>query len=395
MSHAENYYLDERNWTRGRNVIVFIGLAAIVGSIVGYLSEPKQFVASYLVNFVYFTSITLGAMFFVMVQHLTGSAWSVTVRRQMENLMVTTPVAALLFLPIAFNIPSIYEWAHKEFYSADPVMTFKMEFFNPKLYLLRMAVYFTIWTVLAFNLYRHSVAQDSGGSLERIRKSSFWSAPGLLLLMVTVTSASVDWLMSLEPHWYSTIFGIYVYAGGALAFMAVLTLICLMLRRAGLLINTINLEHYHDLGKWLFALTVFWAYIAFSQYMLIWYANIPEETIWFKHRLEGNWSWVSALLLVGHFIVPFLVLLPRAAKRNVNVLTGISIWILLMHYVDLHWIVMPTMHVHSFHLHWLDLVTFLAVGAVFAFVFWTRLRKHALVPMGDLRFEQSLHFKNV
>jgi hypothetical protein len=244
-------------------------------------------------------------------------------------------------------------------------------------------------------LYRHSVAQDQGGSLERLRKSAWWSAPGLLLLMVTVTMASVDLLMSLEPHWYSTIFGVYIYSGGALAFMAALTLICIALRRAGFLVNTITMEHYHDLGKWLFALTVWWAYIAFSQYLLIWYANIPEETIWYKHRLEGNWTWVSALILFGHFILPFIVLLPRASKRNLKVLTAASIWILAMHFVDLHWVVMPTIHKHSFHLHWLDIVTWLTVGSVFAFAFWSRLRKHALTPVGDLRFERALHFRNV
>ncbi len=395
MSRADNYHLDERSWTRGRNVIVFIALAAIAGSLIGWLGNAKQFAASYLVNYMFFTTIALGALFFVMVQHMTGSAWSVTVRRMMENIMVTIPAAALLFVPIGLNIPLLYEWSHKEFYSNDAVMQFKMNFFNPGFFLARMAAYFIVWTVLALNLYRHSVAQDGGGSLERIRKISWWSAPGLLAAMITVTSASVDLLMSLEPHWYSTIFGIYIYSGGALAFMAALTLICILLRRAGLLVNTINLEHYHDLGKWLFALTIFWAYIAFSQYLLIWYANIPEETIWYKERMHGNWIWISALLLVGHFIVPFVVLLARAGKRNLNVLAAISIWILLMHYVDLHWVVMPTLDPHQFHLHWLDGVTFLAVGGIYAFVFWGRLRRRSLVAAGDLRFEQSLHFKNV
>jgi magnesium-transporting ATPase (P-type) len=180
-----------------------------------------------------------------------------------------------------------------------------------------------------------------------------------------------------------------------LAFLAALTLICLAFRRAGLLRETITVEHYHDLGKWLFALTVFWAYIAFSQYLLIWYANIPEETIWFRHRLEGNWAWVSALLLLGHFVVPFVVLLARAAKRNLAVLGAISGWILLMHLVDLHWVVMPTIHAHSFHLHWMDIATWVGIGSVYALVFWSGLRRHAMVPVGDLRFEQGLHFRNV
>jgi len=239
------------------------------------------------------------------------------------------------------------------------------------------------------------VAQDETRSVESSRRAAFWSGPGVAAVMVTITMASVDWLMSLEPHWYSTIFGIYIASGGALAFIAALVSVLLLFRRAGVLARSVNVEHYHDLGKWLFALTVFWAYIAFSQYMLIWYANIPEETIWFQHRFEGNWIYVSGLLLVGHFLVPFLVLLARAPKRNLPVLAGISVWILMMHWIDLHWVVMPTVHNHGFHWHWMDVATWLAVGSAFALVFWGRLRKHALAPVGDPRFEQGLQFRNV
>jgi len=394
MTHADHYYLDDRAWSRGRNIIAAIAAAAVAAAAYGWSINAKQFAASYLVSYMFFTMIALGAAFFVMVQHLTGAVWSLTVRRMMENIMMTVPAAALLFTVVAVNIPSLYEWAHPEFYSSDPVMQFKMNFFNPKFFLARMVVYFAAWTILAAVLHHNSVSQDAGGSLEAIRKANAWSAPGLLILMVTVTMASVDWLMSLEPHWYSTIFGIYVYTGGALAFLCLLTLVCLLLRRAGYLTRTIHREHYHDLGKWQFALTVFWAYIAFSQYLLIWYANLPEETIWFKNRMEGNWKWVSALLLFGRFILPFLALLTRAAKRNLTVLAVMSVWGLLMHWVDLHWVVMPTLHKHSFHLHWLDVSTFLAVGSLFALMFWTRLRRTALVPLGDVRFERSLHFKN-
>jgi hypothetical protein len=395
MNAADQYYFDERVWRRGRNLLALVGAVSVAAAAAGWAENNAQFAASYVVSYVYFTIIALGAAFFVMLQHLTGSAWSVTVRRMMENLMAVLPASAVLFAPIALNLPALYEWAHPEFYSSDPVMQFKIVFFNPAFYMLRMAAYFLVWTVLAVALYRNSIAQDEGGSLERIRKASAWSAPGLLALMVTVTMAAVDLLMSLEPHWYSTIFGIYVYSGGALAFVCLLTLICLGLRRAGYLRNAIHVEHYHDLGKWQFALTIFWAYIAFSQYLLIWYANIPEETIWFKHRLENNWAWVSGLLLGGRFILPFLALLSRAAKRSLGVLGFMSAWGLLMHWVDVHWVVMPTLHRHAFHVHWLDVATFLAVGSLYGLVFWTRLRNKALAPVGDLRFEQALHFKNI
>ena len=209
--------------------------------------------------------------------------------------------------------------------------------------------------------------------------------------MITVTMAAVDWLMSLEPHWYSTIFGIYVFAGGGLAFVASLILISLVLRRSGALADSIRLDHYHDLGRWLFVLAVFWAYIAFSQYLLIWYANLPEETVWFRHRLEGNWAWLSAALLVGNFILPFLLLIARAAKRRLGLLASVALLLLGMHYVDLHWVVMPTVDRHGFHLHWLDLAAMTGVGAAYALAFWNLLRRHCLIPVGDLRLNRALN----
>jgi hypothetical protein len=339
--------------------IAALALAGIAASAAGWATDPKQFFASYLVAYMYFVLLALGAMFFVMLQHLTGAVWSLTMRPVMERVMVTVPLAAVLFIPVALGIPTLYEWSHPEFYSGDPVMAVKMAFFTPGFFLARAVLYFAVWTALALILYRNS---------ERRERAVWWSGPGLGALMVTVTMASVDWLMSLEPHWYSTIFGVYVFSGGVLAFVAALTAILLALRRA------VHIDHYHDLGKWLFALTVFWAYIAFCQYLLIWYANLPEETIWFEHRLRGNWIYISGILLFGRFLLPFLVLLARAPKRNLAVLGAMSVWMLAMHYVELHWIVMPTVHEHGFHLHWLDLATFAAVGGLFALAFWWRLK---------------------
>jgi len=201
--------------------------------------------------------------------------------------------------------------------------------------------------------------------------------------------------MSLDPHWYSTIFGVYVLAGGGLAFFAALILVCLGLRRAGILREQVTLEHYHDLGKWLFALTVFWTYIAFSQYLLIWYANIPEETVWFKIRLAGSWRGFSAMLLFGHFIVPFAVLLPRASKRNLRVLGAAAVWMLAMHFVDVYWMIMPALHGNGSGFHWVDLAAPAAIGSALALVFWGRMRSAAIAPVGDPDFERALEFQNV
>lgn len=357
----------------------------------GLAGEPRNFLGSYLVSYVFFLSIGWGAMFFVMVQHLASATWSVTVRRLMETIMITVPAMTLLFVPVAAGIPTLYEWSHPGYFDRhNPNLSFKAVFFSQPFHMARAVFYFVVWAILAVVLYRNSVAQDNGANLKAYSKTRWWSGPGLVVLCVTASLASVDWVMSLEPHWYSTIFGIYVLSGGGLAFIALLILVCLALRRAEMLRKSITVEHYHDLGSWLFALTVWWAYIAFSQYMLIWYADIPQETSFFKHRFEGTWLYVSALLLFGHFALPFVVLMPRAAKRNLKVLGFAAAWILLMHGMDLHWLILPAVRPHRFQIQWLDAATFLAVGSFFALVFWYRLRKHPMVPVGDPRLVQAL-----
>ena len=393
----ESYTVNTGAWTKGRNALIALAVIGWGSSGYGWATDPYNFHGSYLVNYMFFLTIAWGAAFFVAVQHITSAAWSVTVRRTMENLMVTVPALAALFIPVAAGIPTLYEWGHPGFFDVEhnPAMRFKAIFFSQPFYISRSVLYFAVWIVLALALYRNSTAQDAGPNLQARANLRWWSAPGLLALMVTVTMASVDWVMSLDPHWYSTIFGVYVFSGGGLAFIALVTLICLMLRRAGMLTKSITREHYHDLGKWMFALTIWWAYIAFSQYLLIWYADIPEETSFFKHRFEGSWIYLSALLLIGHFVIPFLLLLPRAAKRNYTVLAAAAVWILIMHGMDLHWLILPSVHPGDFHLQWIDVSTFLAVGSVFSLAFWSRVRRYPMIPVGDLRLREALTHQNL
>lgn len=390
----DNYYLPEAAWQKGRNIILAIGIVMWALSVIGAFANQKQFFFSYATAYFYLLMLTLGSLFFVKVQFLTGSAWSVTVRRIMENISVGIPWAALLFIPIALGLPYLYEWAHPEEVAHDPILSGRSTYFGTPFFFARVIIYFAIWTFFSLKLYKHSTRQDQSHSLDDHRATLKWSAPGVPLLFVTATLASFDWIMSLQPHWYSTIFGVYTLANGGLAFMAAVTLIAIGLRRAGYLTNSINFEHYHDLGKWMFAITIFWTYIAFSQYLLIWYANLPEETIFFHKRFHGSWINVSALLLIGHFIFPFLLLLNRGVKRNLTVLTIAACWLLFICYVDVYWIVMPNLHKEGLSIHWLDLTTLGAVASTFAFGFWSRMRKNAIIPVGDLRLDQCLAFKN-
>jgi hypothetical protein len=388
---TDSYQLDQSTWTKGRNTLVLAVLISVVACVAGYLNDPVRFHRSYLIAFAYVAAAGLGAFFFVMVQYLTGSAWSVTMRRIMENIMITLPACAILFLPIAFGLKDIYPWMDKV---AIPLQGTKGAYLTENFFVLRTYIYFALWSIWIFSIYYQSTKQDKERSARQMNVIARWSAPGLFLAVVVGTLAAYDWLMSLEPHWYSTIFGLYILAGGALTFMSFVTLICMGFRRAGILKNSITVEHYHDLGKWLFALTAFYTYMAFSQYLLIWYANLPEETIWYRHRSVGSWLGISLAMPFIRFLIPFFVMLSRPAKRSLKMIAALAIWSIVVEYIDLYWVVMPTYFKSGPQISWMDFATLAATLSVCGLVFWSRFRKNKLAPVGDLRFEQSLHFEN-
>lgn len=391
---SETYFLQPEVWSAVRNSLALVALSSWLALAAGYALDRQQFHFSYLVAFAFFASVSLGALFFVMIQHLTGSAWSVTVRRLMENMMRTVPLAFLLVLPVFLGIHSLYEWSHAGA-ARDAVLSAKLGYLNEKWFMLRGLIAIALWSVFALRLYAISRRQDESGSIEYTKAAVRWSAPGTVVLFLMASMSAFDWIMSLEPHWFSTMFGVYFLAGGAVGFMAILIAVALGLRSAGYLTQSVREEHYHDLGKWLFALTTFWAYVTFSQYMLIWYANLPEETFWFHKRLQGSWSAFVPILVIGHFIIPFFTLLPRANKRNLKLLGFFAGWMMLMHFCDLYWQIMPVLHAKGVALHWMDAAAWLAVGSAYGLVFWQGLKEKPLVPVGDPRLEQCLAFHNV
>jgi hypothetical protein len=391
---TDNYQLDGARWAKGRNTMVLAVLISVIACVAGYLNDPVRFHRSYMVAFAFVAATGLGAFFFVMVQYLTGSAWSVTMRRIMENIMITLPVGAILFIPVALGLKDIYPWMDRAMVLADPVLKQKANYLSENFFILRTYIMFALWSIWIFAIYYQSTKQDTERSARQMNVIARWSAPGLFLVVVVGSLAAFDWLMSLEPKWYSTIFGLYILAGGALTFMSIVTLICLGFRRAGILKNSITNEHYHDLGKWLFALTAFYTYMAFSQYLLIWYANLPEETIWYRHRMEGSWLPISLAMPFVRFLIPFFVLLCRPAKRSLKMIAAIAVWSILVEYLDLYWVIMPTYFKTGPQVSWMDFATLAATVSVCGLVFWSRFRKTKLAPVGDLRFEQSLHFEN-
>lgn len=315
-------------------------------------------------------------------------------RRIMENIMITLPVGLILFIPIAFGLYDIYPWMNRPAVGAGALLGTKGAYLTQNFFVIRTVIYFFLWSLWAGSIYHQSTKQDTARSIRQMNIASRWSAPGLFLAVAVGTLASYDWLMSLEPKWYSTIFGLVMLSGGALSFFSVLTLVCLGFRRAGILKNSITQEHYHDLGKWLLCMTAFYTYVAFAQYFLIWYANIPEETIWYRHRMVGSWLPVSLAMPFLRFLIPFGILLCRPAKRSLKVIGFIAVWSLVVEYIDLYWIVMPTFYKTGPQPHWLDLATLVTTVSICGLVFWSRFKKHKMVPVGDLRFQQSLHFEN-
>jgi hypothetical protein len=397
MAHAtttaDNYQLESSRWSTGRNVMFFAAVVSVLACVAGYTVDPARFFRSYLVAFAFTSAIGLASLFFVQVQYLSGSAWSVVLRRIMENIMMTLPVGALLFIPIAFGLKYIYPWTNPAIVDASEALRGKSGYLSEQFFIIRTYIFFALWSIWIFNIYYQSTKQDTAHSIKQMHIMSRWSAPGLFLVVVVGSIASFDWLMSVQPAWYSTIFGLYYLADGALAFFSVVTLICLGFRRVGILEKSINIEHYHDLGKWIFAMTCFYTYMGFSQFLLIWYANLPEETIFYRKRM-GGWLWISLAYPIIRFFIPFFTLLCRRAKRNLTVIGVMAAYSIVMVYLDIYWIVMPVFYPAGPQLSWMDFATLAATVSVCGLMFWSRFKHHKLAPVGDLRFEQSLHFEN-
>src|SRR3990172_7789628 len=309
-------------WNRLGPIGAGVGAIGIIASAALGRAAPEEFFFSWLVSFLFFSSLALGALYFVLIHWAMQGGWGVVVRRIAEHVMATIPVLAVLFLPVLLGMERLYPWAAPGAAANDPLLHWKEPFLNVPFFVGRAAFYFACWSLLAWVWSRGSLSLDATGSLATAARLRRFSGPGVVVLALSHTFAAFDWIMSLEPHWYSAIFGVYVFAGSLVSGVAVLALLAVLLERTGPLRDVFGAEHRHDLGKLLFAFTAFWAYIAFSQFFLIWYGNIPEETVWYKVRLEGSWKTVSALLALGHFVLPFFYFIGRTVKRKAPALAA-------------------------------------------------------------------------
>jgi len=371
-----------------------VALLGAVGCALLGPGNPKQFYFSWLVAFLFFLTLALGALFFVLIQYASQGGWGIVLRRIGETVFVMIPVMAVLFVPVLFGMRSLYSWTIPGAAEQDALLHWKAPYLNVPFFLIRAAIFFGVWSLIAIVYYRGSRSQDATGDPATSVRLRAVAGPALIVLALTQSFAAIDWIMSLTPHWYSTIFGVYFFAGSFVGFIALLSVVSVAMRSAGLLDTLISAEHLHDVGKFLFAFTAFWAYIGFSQFFLIWYGNLPEETIWYKARLEGSWQTVSLFLMAGHFVAPFLYLMGRTVKRKGTTLAIGGVWLLFMHFVDLYWQVMPTLHPEGLRPSVLDVAAFLAVGGCFVAAASWLMRRQALVPVRDPRLAESLAFEN-
>ncbi|MCP4686120.1 MAG: hypothetical protein GY867_11845 [bacterium] len=375
-------------------IALVVGVVGLAASALGWVSEPERFYHAFLTAFVFWTSIALGGLFFTMMHHLTGARWSVVVRRICENLMMQLPWLFLAFIPVYFGIHDLYHWSHTEAVAADHALQGKAAYLNVGFFTIRTVAYFAIWSILAVLLYRVSLKQDAGHKPEHLKSMRKISAIGMLLFAATITLSGWDWLMSLEPHWFSTVFGVYLFSGSFLNAVAVVTGVCLYLRKEDALRNTFTLEHFHDLGKLMLAFTIFWGYIGFAQYFLIWYGNLPEETFWYTARWEGSWKIVSLVLLFGHFALPFVILLFRNVKRSLPIMGFLGIWFLVMHWLDYYWLIYPTFTEQGASIGGLEIAAVLGLGGIFIWQLWRRIGSSPVVPVGDPELDNSINFVN-
>ncbi|MBL8171249.1 MAG: NarK/NasA family nitrate transporter [Acidobacteria bacterium] len=372
-----------------QKVLAGLLLISAVGALAGLLFNPQRFWPSLLLHSFFFLSLALGALVFVAIQFLANAGWSVALRRVPEAMMGYLPVGAIMLLLVFFGRHTLYEWTHPEAVQGSHALQAKAAYLNTPFFFARMAVFLLLWTVFMRLLRSESRAQDADGALEHTRRSRKYSAIFIVLFAITFSLASFDWLMSLEPEFYSTIFAFYCFAGLFVSGIAAITLLVLLLRARGLLPH-VNEEHLHNLGKLVLSFATFWAYIWLSQYLLIYYTNFPEETGYYLRRTgTPGWQALFILNLLLNWLIPFVMLLPRMAKRGVGWLAAACVIVLAGHWLDLYTMVMPALKLSPM-INWIDVAMFCGFGALFLIVFRRNLERSALMPTRDPYLEESL-----
>jgi hypothetical protein len=370
--------------------LLLAGGAGAVLALAGWWSNPPQFFQSYLMAYMFVLGITLGCLALGMIHQLSGGAWGVLIRRPIGAAVRVLPVLSVLFLPIAFGMHSLYEWTHPDIVAGSEVLRHKQVYLNTPFFLARAAGYFLVWNALSYFLNAWGLEQDRTGDPRIARRMQTLSGGGLVAYGLTITFASFDWLMSLEPHWFSTIYGVLVIGGQGVSAMAFLIMAIVWLSRRAPLHGVVVPAYLHDLGNLLLAFVMLWAYFSFSQYLIIWSGNLPEEIAWYLHRLQTGWRAIGLALVAFHFVIPFCLLLSRTVKREAQLVVQVAALILMARLVDLFWLIAPEFHRDGISVSWLDAVLPLTLGSIWLGCFVWQLRGRAILPVHDPQFDETV-----
>lgn len=371
------------NFDRWRRNGLSIGIAGLVLTAIGLFISRDQFFRSYLWAFLFWFGVGLGCLPLLMLYHLVGGSWGFTIRRIVESGTRTLPLMAVLFIPVLVGVHYLYEWSRPEIVAQSEMLAQKRVYLNTPFWAARAVVYFAIWLFYAHRLTRLSAMEDATGDATLAFRFQRWSASGLVVYGLTVTFAMFDWAMSLEPNWYSSIYGLLWIVNQALSALAFSIVAVALLSNQPPISRVAAADTLHDLGNLLFAFVMLWAYLSFAQLLIIWSGNLPEEIHWYLSRLDHGWQWVAALLLAFHFAAPFFLLLARFNKRFPQRLAGIALLVLLMRAVDTFWMITPAFYHDGITIHWLDLFAWIGIGGVWIAVFAGALRSVPLLPLHD------------
>jgi hypothetical protein len=374
---------------------LMVGVVALAVCVVGAVFNLDQFFRSYLLAYIFWVGLALGCLAILMVQHMTGGGWGLVIRRLLESATRTFPLLALMFLPVAFGVRSVYLWAKPPAGASEALthaLAHKALYLNIPFFLGRAVFYFAVWNLISYFLNKWSLEQDQTEHRPLTTRLQSLSGPGLVLYGLTVTFASIDWVMSLDPQWFSTMFGMLVMGGQGLSAMAFVIAVIVLLSQYKPLSEVVRHSHLHDLGKLMLTFLMLWTYFGFSQFLIIWSGNLPDEIPWYVRRLQSPWKWFGLALIVFQFALPFVLLLSRDIKRNARTLVVVAGAIIVMRLVDVIWLTVPEFHGGAFRIHWMDIVLPIGLGGLWLAFFAYQLKARPLLPIGDPFLEQSLAY---
>lgn len=394
MSQTDFHYQKKDLPANLSKIGIILFAAGTILSIIAFIVDQERAIFNYLVTYMMIVSIGLGSLFLIALEYIAGADWSTPIRRIPEFFAMLLPVLLVLVIPIFIFNHDLFHWAHKEAVAEDKILQGKAPYLNETFFYIRTFIFIGLWVLFYWVMTKNSRKQDETKDQTITKKNIRFSAIFIPVFAISITFTAIDMMMSLEPHWFSTIYGVYYFAGTILAALAAITIVVVKLKEKGYFSPWMKDEHLFSLGALMFAFINFWAYIAFSQFMLIWYADLPEETFWFLTRWNGGWMFLSLLLILVHFLVPYFALLTQPSKMNPKRLKFIAVWLLFAHLLDIFWLVMPNIRTmkNGYVFSWIDLVFPVAGLGLVILVFTFAAKKANLIPVGDPKLKRGIDF---